>query len=338
MRHFYDHVMREHAVINDILSLQKPKAKLSDDEQKRYDTASVCRTCKQKFTDANIKVRHHNHLSGKFIGATCNRCNLKLKPAKAYRKKNIKKNLTPDQRDQIDDYVENHMKDMFFVPIIAHNMRGYDSHIIIKHMEKTFACDNIDVIASNTEKFTSFQIGQLRFLDSLQFLNASLDALVSNLKRDLDEDGVNRFAHTRRHYPDEGSFSRVIRKGVYPYEYMDGDDKFQEKSLPSIDKFFSKLYDETISEEEYRRAQDVWDHFKISDMHQYHDLYLKTDTLLLADVFENFRQVSIANYDLDPCHYFTAPGLSLSACLKHTAVELELFTNIDQLLFIERGI
>jgi hypothetical protein len=78
--------------------------------------------------------------------------------------------------------------------------------------------------------------------------------------------------------------------------------------------------------------------FISGDMRQYHDLYLKTDMLLLADVFENFRRVAIANYELDPCHYFTAPGLSLSACLKYTKVELELFTNIDQLLFIERGI
>ena len=119
---------------------------------------------------------------------------------------------------------------------------------------------------------------------------------------------------------------------------MDGKEKFEETSLPSIDKFFSKLYDESISEEEYGRAKDVWNHFQIKNMHQYHDLYLKTDTLLLADVFENFRRVSIENYDLDPCHYFTSPGLSLSACLKHTGVELELFTDIDQLLFVERGI
>jgi len=110
------------------------------------------------------------------------------------------------------------------------------------------------------------------------------------------------------------------------------------KSLPPIEIFFSKLYDESISEEDYGRAKDVWNHFGIQDMRQYHDLYLKTDTLLLADVFENFRRVSIDNYELDPCHYFTSPGLSLSACLKYTAVELELFTNIDQLLFIERGI
>src|SRR2546425_1233848 len=132
MHHFYDHVMKEHALINTILSLQKPVTKLTDDEQKRNDAAKVCGTCKQKFTDANVKVRHHNHLSGKFIRATSNSCNLKLKPAKAYRKKFLKKNFTIDQRDRIAFYVENYMKDEFFVPVIAHNMRGYDSHIIIK--------------------------------------------------------------------------------------------------------------------------------------------------------------------------------------------------------------
>jgi hypothetical protein len=189
MHHFYEHSMREHAAINDILSLQKPMAKLTADEQKRYDGASVCGTCKQKLTESNFKVKHHNHLSGKFIRATCKQCNLALKPAKAFRKKFLKKNLTLDQRNTITVYVENHMKDEFFVPVIAHNMKGYDSHLIIKHMEKTFACDSIRVIASNTEKFKSFQIGHLRFLDSLQFLNASLDALVSNFKRDLEKEG-----------------------------------------------------------------------------------------------------------------------------------------------------
>src|SRR5437899_10772052 len=202
------------------------------------------------------------------------------------------------------------MKDKFFVPVIAHNMRGYDSHLIIKHMEKKFDCADIDVIASNTEKFISFSIGQLRFLDSLQFLNASLDALVSNLKK--DEESTSSFAITRRHYPDEDTLTRITRKGVYPYEYMDCRDKFEDNSLPSIDKFFSKLYSKTISEEEYGRAQDVWSHFGIQTMQDYHDLYLKTDTLLLVDLFETFRQVAIFNYGLDPCHYFTSHGHSMS--------------------------
>src|SRR3989442_11750474 len=148
------------------------------------------------------------------------------------------------------------MKDKFFVPVIAHNMRGYDSHLIIKHMEKKFDCADIDVIASNTEKFISFSIGQLRFLDSLQFLNASLDALVSNLKK--DEESTSSFAITRRHYPDEDSFTRITRKGVYPYEYMDcrGGRQIEENFFPSIYKFFSKLYSKTISEKKYGRAPD----------------------------------------------------------------------------------
>src|SRR5437867_6913163 len=157
MHHFYEHIMKEHDAINDILSLQKPMAKLTDDEWKRYDAATVCGTCKQKFTTANVKVRHHNHLSGKFIKATCNNCNLKLKPAKAFRKKFIKKYLSIDERTRIEYYVENLMKDEFFVPIIAHNMRGYDSHLVIKYMEKSFACENIHVIASTLKSRPHFR-------------------------------------------------------------------------------------------------------------------------------------------------------------------------------------
>ena len=213
-------------------------------------------------------------------------------------------------------------------------MRGYDSHLIIKHMETKFSCKEIRVIASNSEKFTAFQIGQLRFIDSLQFLNASLDTLAANLKRD-DPDN---FIHTSRHFSDTKSFSHATSKGVYPYEFMDGPEKFDLTSLPPIEAFYSKIYDEKISQENYERAQDVWNHFNIQSMHQYHDLYLKTDTLLLADVFEHFRRVSLTNYELDPCHYYTSPGLSFSACLKTTQAELELFTDPLKLLMTERGI
>jgi len=97
----------------------------------------------------------------------------------------------------------------------------------------------------------------------------------------------DQFDLTRRHYDnDEGLVKLVTRKGVYPYEYMDGVDKFAEKQLPWVKAFFSKLYDEGVSEEDYAHAQNVWKKFKISDMRWYHDFYLKTDVLLLADVFE----------------------------------------------------
>jgi RNase P subunit RPR2 len=319
MQHFYDHVIKERDLVNKILDKQIPMSRMTDTELERYEKATVCGTCDKPFTDKNVKVRHHCHVTGRFIDATCNRCNLQLKPRKSR---------------QIKNYVANEIMDDFFLPVIAHNMRGYDGHLIIKHMGEKLACDDIRVIANNTEKFMTFQVGQLRFLDSLQFLNASLDTLVSNLRRD----DSTCFHHTRRHFTDQDSFKRVIRKGVYPYEYMDGPARFEETELPPIAAFHSKLYDGDITDEEYERARDVWSHFGIKNMREYHDLYLKTDTLLLADVFENFRRVAKTNYDLDPCHYYTSPGLSQSACLKFTGVELELFTHIDQLLLIERGI
>ena len=141
--------------------------------------------------------------------------------------------------------------------LLAHNMRGYDSHLIIKYMEKKFTCEDIRVIANNKEKFMAFQIGQLRFLDSLQFLNASLDTLVSNLKKD----GPTYFKHTQRHFPDPDSSSLVAWKGIFPCEWSNGPEKFEETSLPPIEKFYSKLYDSTISQEDYSGAQDVWNHF-----------------------------------------------------------------------------
>jgi len=221
----------------------------------------------------------------------------------------------------------------FFIPIFFHNLRGYDSHLIIKALDKHFARD-IHVIASTTEKFMSFTVGGFRFVDSLQFLNASLDSLVKVLAKSGDK----AFKHTLRHFPDQSKFSMVCRKGVYMYEYMTGVEKFTETSLPPKEAFFSKLTGEEISDAEYAHAQSVWSIFGMRSIREYHDLYLTTDVLLLADVFENFRDLALANYGLDPCHFITTPGLTMCAALRYTGVQLELLRNIDQLLFFERGI
>ena len=130
----------------------------------------------------------------------------------------------------------------------------------------------------------------------------------------------------------------LLRKGVYPYDYMDSFDKFDEKKLPPKDEFYSKLKDEKITDEDYKHAKKVWKKFKIKNMGEYHDLYLETDVLLLSDVFENFRKICIKNYDLDPCWYYTAPGLSWDALLKQSKIELELLSDVDMLLFFENAI
>ena len=130
----------------------------------------------------------------------------------------------------------------------------------------------------------------------------------------------------------------MLRKGVYPYTYITDFSVFEDRQLPPPSAFYNNLTDEPISEADYKHAQTVWEKFNIQDLGEYHDLYVKTDVLLLADVFENFRKLCREFYDLDPTHCFTAPGLSWQACLKMTSVELELFTDIDMLLFIEQGV
>ena len=127
------------------------------------------------------------------------------------------------------------------------------------------------------------------------------------------------------------------QKGVYPYDHMDSFKKFKQTELPTKEQFYSILNNESISDEQYKHAQNVWNTFKLQSMGEYHDLYLKSDVLLLADVFENSRKTCIQYYKLDPCHYFTSPGLSWDAMLKMTNIKLELMTNIDMFQFIEKG-
>ena len=177
---------------------------------------------------------------------------------------------------------------------------------------------------------------ELRFIDSFKFMSSGLDSLVNNLAK-----GGHQFSG----FEDCNSEQRelLIRKGVYPYEYMNSWDKFEETRLPSIDKFYSKLNMSGISESEYQHARNVWNKFKLKNVGDYHDLYLKMDVILLTNVFESFRSVCLSNYGLDPAHFYTAPGLAWKglawkACLKKTSVNLELLKDPDMLLMFERGI
>ena len=110
------------------------------------------------------------------------------------------------------------------------------------------------------------------------------------------------------------------RKGVFPYDYVSSFEKLNEPNLPSKDAFFSSLYQSHISDEDYEHAKKVWQKFHIQDLGQYSDLYMKTDVILLAEVFENFRKNCLQAYDLDPAHYYTTPGLTWDAMLKYTEV------------------
>ena len=131
---------------------------------------------------------------------------------------------------------------------------------------------------------------------------------------------------------DLNKFALLLRKGVYPYEYMDSWERFNETSLPDKKAFYSELNLEDITDKDYEHAQKVWKVFGIKNLGEYHDLYVQSDTLLLADVFENFRDKCIEIYELDPAHFLSEPGLAWQVCLKKTKVKLELLTDVDMLL------
>ena len=293
------------------------------DELKQFNDATKCWICNEEFDDTadekgyrkNEKVKDHCHYTGRFRGAAHNSCNLKYKKPK-------------------------------FIPVVFHNLSGYDSHLFIKNLG--FTDGNIDCIPNNEEKYISFTknivVGsytnkegkdkpikhKIRLIDSFKFMSTSLQSLVNNLPDDA-------FNNLERYNTDD-KLSLVKRKGVYPYEYMDSLERFKENKLPPKEAFYSRLTGEGTGDEDYEHTEKVWKVFGMKTLQDYHDLYNVTDVLLLADVFENFRNICMENYKLDPAHYFTAPGLAWDACLKITGVELELLSDIDMLLMIEKGI
>ena len=158
----------------------------------------------------------------------------------------------------------------------------------------------------------------------------NLDKLVNKLPK-------YAFNNVKRHYT-EDKLSLLTRKGIYPYEYMNSSEKLKETQLPPREAFYSRLIDECISVEDYEHARKVWETFEMKNLGDYLDLYNQVDVLLLADVFENFRDICIKIYKLDPAHYYTAPGLAWDAALKVTEVKLELLSDMDMLLMVERCI
>ena len=158
-------------------------------------------------------------------------------------------------------------------------------------------------------------------------------------RKKFNKELIKRFANTYNFgNNDLYKFVLLLRKGVCPYEYADTWEKFSEITLPSKEDFYSNLNMEDISDIDYRHANNMFKVFKLENLGDYHDLYAQSDAFLLADVFENFRDMCLKEYELDPAHFLSLPGLAWQACLKKTNVELELLTDYDMLLMVEEGI
>ena len=261
-------------------------------------------------------MRDHCHYTGRYRGRVHRNCNL------TYR--------TPS-----------------YIPVVFHNLSGYDLHLFIKELGRHLR-DTMGVIAKNKEDDISFpgdiavdkyvdkegnekeKLIKLRFIDSFKFMASSLDSLTRNLAK-----GRGKLFEFENY--SELQYELLTRKGVHPYEYMSSWDRFKE-SLPPIEASCSKLNMSKISEDDYQHVQQVWKEFGICNLGDYHDLYLRTNVVLLAKVFEAFRDTCLEHYSLDPAHFYTAPGLAWKACLKKTRVRLELLTVPNMLLMFEKGI
>lgn len=302
---FMDHMVKLEEKLVSILRNPKPM-NLSDQESESFLKATHCCICKDQL--GNDTVRDHCHVTGKFRGAAHSSCNLNLR-----------------LRERI--------------PVFFHNLKGYDAHHIMSVIGK-YKHKRINCIPQNHEKYIAFSLGNLDFVDTFQFMSTSLEKLSINLAKE----GLHKFPHLEAYVTSthpgnkQMKLQLLSRKGVYPYRYINSFKRFEEKALPPQKAFFNDLDGKTVSDQEYFHAQLVWDVFKIQDLGLYHDLYMETDVHLLADVFENFRSLCLEMYGLDAAHFYTAPGLAWQAALKMTGVELELLTDPDMHLFIEKGL
>lgn len=292
---------------NHLKSLNVPMSTLTFDQQNHHDNLTNCPFCNRLFDCVNvIKVKDHSHVTGQYRYTLCAGCNL------------------------------NYRQKQNYIPLFFHNNTNYDSKFIIQHL--TYDTEEITVIPLNKEKYLSFakkilpSNTYLRFLDSMRFLPASIQKLAETL-------GDNDFHFLREAYPVEHEYQLLKRKGVFCYDYMDCFSKLHKTRLPKKIKFRSTLTNETdISDDDYAYAQRVWNVFNCKTILDYSNIYLKVDVIILCDVFENFRNLCLNLYELDPVYYYTTANFSYDCMLKISKVELEYLKDYDMILFIEKGI
>ena len=193
------------------------------------------------------------------------------------------------------------------------------------------------------EKYMYLGINRIEFKDSLQFLPNSLEQLTKNLREKAGKN-KEKFPHLWTYFKEkwghihESNFDLITRKLHYPYSYISNETIFLEEKPPDITKFRSDLTNQELADEEYISFLHLWNSFGLKNVGELHDLYVEVDVLLLADCFEKFRTFSLKNYKLDPVHFMTAPALSWDSALLHTSVKLEIPTDPDIHMFIDKGI
>ena len=323
---------------------QQPMTGLTDVLKREHKAAEKCHICLKEFNDPkNKKVRDHCHYTGLYRGAAHSNCSLKYKmpdhiPTVFHNLSGYDAHLFTIElgrrfnKNDIGVIAENKEKYISFnVKIIVKlaRVKDKDGKEVHKNIQLRFI-DSFRLMASILEKLASNLCGTSgiqcdKCKGNTEMINISGDYIASlgcercrtKKTKELDEEGLKKnFNHTSRSWRCDEKFCLMIRKGVYPYEYMDSWEKFEETSLPPKDAFYSRLSMKGISDQDHEHAQQVWNTMEKKTLGCYHDTYLKTDVLLFADVFETFRNTCLKNYKLDPAHFYVAPGLAWQALLR----------------------
>ena len=262
-----------------------------------------CHLCER---NGRIRVRDHSHELSHYRGAAHQSCNLQY----------------------------NNKPKSWKLPIFFHNLRGYDGHLLIRGLKKRHG--RVRIIPTNIDRYLAIQVGRVQFLDSFQFTLQGLDSLVSTME---DKD----FVHLKKEFGFEESshcqekFELLRKKGVFFYDYFDSLSVLEQTSLPPQSAFYNTLEDRECTDKEYAHAERVWKVLGFKTLREYHDLYLKTDVLLLCDFFQKFRRMCMDTYGVDAAHYYSTPGMAWDISLKLTGVQLELLDNEPMYTFIEKG-
>ena len=327
---------------------KKDMIPLTKKEQKQHSEQKVCYICKKEFNtdDSNkkhYKVKDHCHYTGRYRGAAHNICNLRYRIPKeipivfhngsTYDYHFIIKELVKEFDGNFECLGENTEKYITFSVPIRKEIKNKNKIIEITYKIKFI--DSFRLMSTSLSKIAdnlSEGLHNNRCVDSKSCLDYMItkdgaknsERLIfrcysckKNSKKDFNKELIERFANIYDFCNgDLNKFILLLRKGVYPYEYMDNWERFDETSLPDKESFYSNLNMENIDDIDYRHGNNVFKKFKLKNLGEYLDLYVQSDTLLLADVFENFRNICIKVYELDPAHFLSLPGLAWQACLK----------------------
>ena len=305
VEHFMQFILKVSAITLKYIKRNAKKMNPTAEELERHRQATVCFICHREFEEKNRKVLHHDHITSKVIGTLCNRCNLQVK---------FKNQL----------------------PMVCHNSVNFDHNIVIQSFDMEDVT-SVRAIPKTTEKFLGLIVNnRCKFMDSCQFLKASLSSLVKNLRKM----GIDKFKYTKKYFGcDEKVLEELILcKQVYPYDYMTGPEVYNETKLPAQEKFYDGLNQKPLSDKDYAHAQKVWDYFGFKTFRDFTRFYSITDALLLADVFENFRDTAFEAQNLDPLYKWSAPGYSWECAMYSSKVSLEYVKDFEILNMLEGAI